>query len=126
MARSLLESFERKTEERGPIGAFHFGNADDIFIVYVMLGLAKDDVSLTADNYKEMADREWRTSLMSPWLANFMAVLFKSNSDEYRVAFYFNERHTTITLNDGSPCEECPWTEIEKLLMKYINDNQCI
>ncbi|XP_050441825.1 multiple inositol polyphosphate phosphatase 1-like [Adelges cooleyi] len=125
MARSLLETFKRKTEGNGPNGTFHFGNALNIFNIYVMLGLAKDDAPIKSSNYKDMVNRKWKSSSMVPWLANFMAVLFKNKIGEYYVAFYFNEKRTPITLNDGNACEECPWTEIEKLLLKYINDNQC-
>ncbi|XP_050442841.1 multiple inositol polyphosphate phosphatase 1-like [Adelges cooleyi] len=125
MATSLFEMFRTKTEGRSSNGPFHFGNAHNILHLYVILGLAKDSAPLKSTNYNNMEDRYWRTSKMVPWIANFMAVLFKSNSDEYYIAFYFNEKLTTITLNDGSKCEKCRWADIQNLFMTYIRDNQC-
>ncbi|XP_050442814.1 uncharacterized protein LOC126846946 [Adelges cooleyi] len=125
MATSLLETFRTKTGGSGPNGAFHFGNAHNIFHLYVILGLAKDSAPLQSTNYIDMKERKWKSSTMVPSLANCMAVLFRSDNDEYKVSFYFNENRMPITLNDSRTCEVCAWSEIEKLLTLYIEKNGC-
>ncbi|XP_050419847.1 multiple inositol polyphosphate phosphatase 1-like [Adelges cooleyi] len=125
MAKSLLETFRTKTGGSGPNGAFHFGNAHNIFHLYVILGLAKDKAPLDSANYIAMEERQWKSSTMVPLLANCMAVLFRSDNGQYKVSFYFNENRKLITLDGGRTCEVCEWSDIEKLLTLYIEKNGC-
>jgi hypothetical protein len=41
------------------------------------LGVAKDSGILTRSTYKSMERRQWRTSYLTPFAANFAAVFFK-------------------------------------------------
>lgn len=41
------------------------------------IGVAKDSEHLLADNYERMQDRKWRTSVIAPFLGNFLATLYK-------------------------------------------------
>ncbi|XP_050424338.1 multiple inositol polyphosphate phosphatase 1-like [Adelges cooleyi] len=127
MAIRLLQTLEDKINKKeGPDGVFHFAKNTNILSLHVMLGLGKDDCPLTSSNFIEMKNRKWRSSMFSPWAANFMAVLFEGANNEYKVAFYFNENITSITLRDGSSCTECPWLDIQNKLQAYISDNDCV
>lgn len=41
------------------------------------LGIGKDAVPLRADNYYQQTQRNWRTSLLSPFAANLAVVLYR-------------------------------------------------
>ncbi|XP_050437908.1 uncharacterized protein LOC126844093 isoform X6 [Adelges cooleyi] len=127
MAVQLLKTLEEKiNKNKGPDGLFHFANTTNILSLHVMLGLGKDHSPLTASNFIEKKNRQWRSSMFSPSAANFMAVLFKNANNDYVVAFYINERITRIPLGNGSSCTECQWSDIQNKLQAYISDNDCV
>jgi multiple inositol-polyphosphate phosphatase/2,3-bisphosphoglycerate 3-phosphatase len=63
--------------EQQPAGVFYFSHDIDMQLFFTSLGIAKDSVPLTHSNYASMADRQWRTSLLTPFASNFAAVFFK-------------------------------------------------
>jgi multiple inositol-polyphosphate phosphatase/2,3-bisphosphoglycerate 3-phosphatase len=63
--------------EDQPAGVFYFSHDTDMQLFFTSLGVAKDSEALTRSNYKSMESRQWRTSLLTPFAANFAAVFFK-------------------------------------------------
>ncbi|XP_050434998.1 multiple inositol polyphosphate phosphatase 1-like [Adelges cooleyi] len=126
MAIRLEESFKKKINGEGPDGVFYFAHNTNILSLCIMLGLGDGDVPLTFSNYKYMKDPNWRSSRYGPWAANFMVVFLEGPQKYYKVSFYFNEKLTPITLQDGSSCTECPWLDIQHNLLAFISDNDCV
>jgi hypothetical protein len=46
-------------------------------LIFTSLGVAKDSKALTRSSYESMKSRQWRTSHLTPFAANFAAVFFK-------------------------------------------------
>jgi multiple inositol-polyphosphate phosphatase/2,3-bisphosphoglycerate 3-phosphatase len=69
----------RKLEigEQQPAGVFYFSHDTDIQLFFTSLGIGKDKIPLTHDTYEIMANRNWRTSLLTPFGSNFVAIFFK-------------------------------------------------
>jgi hypothetical protein len=63
--------------EKQPSGVFYFSHDTDMQLFFTSLGIAKDSAALTHSNYASMGKRKWRTSLLTPFAANFAAVFFK-------------------------------------------------
>jgi multiple inositol-polyphosphate phosphatase/2,3-bisphosphoglycerate 3-phosphatase len=66
-----------ENEETQPAGVFYFSHDTDMQLFFTSLGMAKDSENLTHSNYRSMENRKWRTSLLTPFAANFAAVFFK-------------------------------------------------
>lgn len=59
------------------------------------LGVGKDLEPLRADNFKEMSDRKWRTSLLGPFTGNLAAVKYECSNDlnnREKIMFFSNEK----------------------------------
>ncbi|XP_072940660.1 multiple inositol polyphosphate phosphatase 1-like [Epargyreus clarus] len=113
----LLMSFQRAKEGNGKKITAYFTHATMIDMIYMSLGLFKD-APLTAANRDR--DRKWRTSKISAFGVNLVAVLnrcSKNGSDDYNVVFYLNEEPMR------SICEEgvCSWQEFEDKLKPFVN-----
>ena len=71
----------RKLEQNGdtnePNGVFYFGDIISLQNLLTTLNINKDHAQLTAFNYKDMAKRKWRTSFISPFAANLVAVFYR-------------------------------------------------
>jgi multiple inositol-polyphosphate phosphatase/2,3-bisphosphoglycerate 3-phosphatase len=63
--------------ETQPAGVFYFSHDTDMQLFLTSLGVGKDRRNITRSNYKSMEDRQWRTSYLTPFAANFAAVFFK-------------------------------------------------
>jgi multiple inositol-polyphosphate phosphatase/2,3-bisphosphoglycerate 3-phosphatase len=60
-----------------PAGVLYFTHHEMILLVLTSLGFDKDSQPLTSKNYDTMANRQWRSSVISPFAANLAAVFFK-------------------------------------------------
>ena len=59
-----------------PQAIAYFTHSAAIQLLATALGLYKDRETLRADNYMEMKDRMWKTSTLSPFAANLVAVKY--------------------------------------------------
>ncbi|KAL4707957.1 hypothetical protein ACJJTC_010573 [Scirpophaga incertulas] len=88
-------------------------------MLYSALGLFKDaeDLSPTQRN----PSRQWRTSYITPFAANFAAVLYKcpahEPSEQYKVQFFVNEVETRICAD-----RTCSWAEFQDIFESYSSD----
>ncbi|CAK1553727.1 unnamed protein product [Leptosia nina] len=88
--------------------------------IYTALGLFKDVIPLSAG--KRDPDRNWRSSVMSAFGGNFVAVLNKctiSNVEDHNIVFYMNEEPIRSICEDGV----CSWQEFEYKLKPFVNTN---
>ena len=60
-----------------PKGIFYFSHSVTLQAMVSALGIWKDPEPLLASNFKTMAKRQWRTSLLAPFATNFIAVFYK-------------------------------------------------
>jgi multiple inositol-polyphosphate phosphatase/2,3-bisphosphoglycerate 3-phosphatase len=63
--------------EEQPAGVFYFSHDTTMQMFFTSLGVGKDSAALTHSNYASVGNRKWRTSLLTPFAANFAAVFFR-------------------------------------------------
>lgn len=68
---------EQDRDSNEPRGVFYFSDIISLQNLLTTLNINKDQTHLTAYNYKDMAKRQWRTSFISPFAANIVAVFYK-------------------------------------------------
>lgn len=85
-----------------PSGVFYFTHQTSILTLLARMGVANDPNTPSNSNYLSQSKRQWRTSLLSPFGANLMAVFYNctlpNGGSEYKVAFYMQE--TILPLKD--------------------------
>ncbi|KDR19047.1 multiple inositol polyphosphate phosphatase 1-like isoform X3 [Zootermopsis nevadensis] len=95
-----------------PAGVLYFTHHEMILLLLTSLGFDKDQQPLTSKNYDQMSNRQWRSSVISPFAANLAAVFFECGVGEpYRVQLYFNEHLLDI---DGCTKGLCDWSYFKK------------
>ncbi|XP_050431347.1 multiple inositol polyphosphate phosphatase 1-like isoform X2 [Adelges cooleyi] len=117
-------SFKQAANEEGARGVFYFGHRSNQFVAITMLGLARDDVPLKADNMEMMAERKWKTSHLNPFAANTIAAFYKCKDNVDRVSFFVNEKIMPIELDDNSTCTVCLWKNVEKKFDRITADKR--
>ncbi|XP_050440491.1 multiple inositol polyphosphate phosphatase 1-like [Adelges cooleyi] len=142
LAIRLLDSFKTTffLTDTGPYGTINFTSHEFVLSMYFLLGIGKNEkrskkksdreIIMDSSNYHSMKDRNWRTSLFSPWAANVTAVYFKCNYNWYsptlyKIAFYFNEKIVAVPMKGGSTCEVCLWPVIEEKINIFIHNYKC-
>ncbi|KAJ4443224.1 hypothetical protein ANN_04892 [Periplaneta americana] len=108
----LLRFSALESGEQQPAGVFYFSHDTDLMLLFSSLGIGEDDVPITHSNYEESRNRQWRTSLLTPFAGNFAVVFFKCDGDEpYKVQFYLREK-----LLDMEGCDQglCDWSYIKQ------------
>jgi len=76
MLMTLCFSKLEKGKEQ-PDAVFYFSHDTDLQLFFTSLEVGKDDIDITHSNYESMADRNWRSSLLTPFGGNFVAIFFK-------------------------------------------------
>ncbi|CAH0728800.1 unnamed protein product, partial [Brenthis ino] len=115
---NLLQSFDDVKKGKGKKMIAYFTHATMLAQIYTALGLFKDNQPLTGANRDR--ERKWRTSKITAFSANLIAVLNRcvmDGSEDYNVVFYLNEEPMR------SICEEgvCSWREFDTKLRPFIN-----
>jgi len=69
-----------------------FGHAENIIPLVTALGLFKDDEPLKASNFEKSHNRNFKSSLLSPFSSNVAFILNKCNTDNsFKVSLFVNE-----------------------------------
>ncbi|KYN12703.1 Multiple inositol polyphosphate phosphatase 1 [Trachymyrmex cornetzi] len=91
-----------------PAGIFYFSDIISLQNLLTTMGINEDQARLTAYNYKEMARRQWRTSIISSFAANLIAVFYKCHdvNNRNKVIFYLGEKPVRY---DGCQVGLCDW-----------------
>lgn len=72
--KDMLKNLQQ--EESAKVTAY-FTHASAIQLFLTSLGYAKDNAALRADNYQQMKVRKFRSSVLSPYASNFVAVKYE-------------------------------------------------
>lgn len=103
-----------------PKAIAYFSHASSIQLLLTALGAAKDFDALTADNYVNMMRRQFKTSLLSPFASNLVAVKYECAQDVERnkVMFFLNEKPV-----DFGWCKVglCDWSNVQEKYKNFIN-----
>jgi hypothetical protein len=70
-------SSQLENGEKQPTGVFYFSHDTDMQLFFTSLGIAEDKRPLTHSSYGAILKRKWRTSLLTPFASNFVAVFFR-------------------------------------------------
>lgn len=83
-----------QSDSANPKVTAYFTHAAAMQLILTSLGYAKDSENLRADNYQQMKYRKFRTSVLSPFASNLVAVKYQCPNDpEFnKVQFFLNER----------------------------------
>lgn len=105
-----------------PKGVFYFSDIISLLNLLTRLNIYKDEMQLTATNYMDMAKRQWQTSFISPFAANFVAVFYKcdGNSQPNKVMFYLAEKLVRL---EGCDVGLCDWEYFKQKFSPVIH--QC-
>lgn len=68
---------ERGDTNGQPKGVFYFTHSVTLVSFLTAMGIGEDSEPLLASNYKQMAKRQFRTSIISPFNANLVAVFYR-------------------------------------------------
>ncbi|XP_025191415.1 multiple inositol polyphosphate phosphatase 1-like [Melanaphis sacchari] len=121
--KDLMNNFKNKSQTQlGPKGVFYFGHSSNVLSAIVRLGFARDTLFLLSSNFNEMRDRKWKTSYLSPFASNIMAVLYECNGVK-KVTFFINEIPMIV---ERYGCTLCPWELIENMFDPIISSPSCI
>lgn len=98
-----------------------FAHAETVMPLVSLLGLFKDEKPITADStQEEIENRKWRTSIISPFAANLMFVLYKCDAGDFRVKLLHNEVEYLIP---GCDAIDCTYTQFKKVFNTALNYN---
>lgn len=88
-------NIERNEMTGEPTGIFYFSDIVSLQNLLATMGINEDQTRLTAYNYRDMARRQWRTSIISSFAANLVAVFYKCTdygNNRNKVMFYLAEK----------------------------------
>lgn len=73
------------------VASFAHSNTMKTFIT--AMGIAQDSMTLRADNYEHQKNRKWKTSLLTPFGGNIVAIRYKCHRPmkQDKVRFFINE-----------------------------------
>ncbi|XP_050298334.1 multiple inositol polyphosphate phosphatase 1 [Anthonomus grandis grandis] len=103
-----------------------FTHAATMQAVYSTLGIAKDQTLLRADNYRQhQQKRLWRTSVINPFAANLVAVLYQCQSSNqqnptFKVMFFLNEEPIEEFL--GCSLGLCDWETVDQNFREIVEN----
>lgn len=101
-------------------GIFYFSDIISLQNLLTAMGINEDSTQLTNYNYKDMARRQWRTSMISSYAANFIAVFYKcnDNNDRNKVMFYLAEKPVRY---EGCQVGLCDWEFLKRRFGKLVS-----
>lgn len=107
--------------QTGPKGVFYFGHSANVFSAIVRLGFARDATPLLSSNFDEMRNRKWKSSYLSPFASNVMAVLYDCHGAN-KVTFFVNQVPMTV---EKYGCTLCPWQSIDAMFGPIVSSPSC-
>ncbi|EDW73314.1 uncharacterized protein Dwil_GK17479 [Drosophila willistoni] len=101
----------------------YFGHSTGLQTLLTALGINKDDIALRADNYNSLTNRRWKTSIMDPFAANFVAVKYSCPAalEKEKVVFFLNQDAVQL---DWCSVGLCNWADVQEKY-KHIADANC-
>ncbi|XP_045448369.1 multiple inositol polyphosphate phosphatase 1-like [Melitaea cinxia] len=115
--KDLYVNFQAATssDHKSFVGYFSHGTMIDM--IYTAMGLYYDYPGISG--MERIKNRKWRTSFLTPFAANFVAVLHrcrKVSRYSYRIQFFLNEKE--LHLCDGRVCS---WNSFKEKFEQFAN-----
>ncbi|XP_007244648.3 multiple inositol polyphosphate phosphatase 1 [Astyanax mexicanus] len=105
--------------------AVQVGHAETLLPLLTLLGLFKDNASLTSTNFDEHLNRAFRCSRNMPYAANLLVALWDC-SDGLRLQFRVNEKPVTLPgLDNSSPLYQEVREQYKQLLQGCNQETVC-
>lgn len=110
---------DQKSNE--PTGIFYFSDIISLQNLLTVMNINDDSTKLTSYNFKDMARRQWRTSMISSFAANLIAVFYKCNdsNDRNKVMFYLAEKPVRY---EGCQVGLCDWEFLNRRFSKLASN----
>ncbi|XP_011308499.1 multiple inositol polyphosphate phosphatase 1 [Fopius arisanus] len=120
--KDMINRFRRIEENATgePKGVFYFTHAFTILSFLQNLGAIDENEKLTAENYRSMMNRKWRTSNLVPFNANIVAVFYKCSGGQDQVMFYMQGKQMRLP---GCDVGLCRWDYLKEKLAEALS--QC-
>uniref|UniRef100_A0A1B6KA08 Multiple inositol polyphosphate phosphatase 1 n=2 Tax=Graphocephala atropunctata TaxID=36148 RepID=A0A1B6KA08_9HEMI len=126
LLRDLISQFsavEALPDADHPAALLYFTHDYMVNILGVGLGLVNNSFPLTAYNYPQQQNRQFRTSRTVPFAANLLAVLYRCTQGEpLQVRFYHSEHAIDLP---GCVGGQCSWTDIKLKFAATVNASTC-
>ncbi|XP_046683038.1 multiple inositol polyphosphate phosphatase 1-like [Homalodisca vitripennis] len=126
LLRDLINKFsavETQPDVKHPNALLYFTHDYMVDILGVGLGLASNPTPLTGHNYPQQQNRQFRSSRITPFAANIMAVLYRCTQGEpLQVMFYLSERPVDLPGCSGG---RCAWADFKRRFAATVNASTC-
>ncbi|XP_055915043.1 multiple inositol polyphosphate phosphatase 1-like [Eupeodes corollae] len=108
----------RLNKDGDPSAIVYISHSVTVETLIVALGMRRDSVRPTANNYEAMANRKWKTSEINPFSSNFAAVKLEcssenSNKTSEKAMFFLNQKRVEF---DWCKQGLCDW---QRVLQQY-------
>lgn len=77
MCAAVQDMLRNLQSEQNPKVVGYFAHASTIQLMLTALGYAKDGIKLTADNFHQMKNRKFKTSILSSFASNLAVVKYE-------------------------------------------------
>ncbi|XP_030560896.1 multiple inositol polyphosphate phosphatase 1 [Drosophila novamexicana] len=119
--RAVQDMLSRLSSPVSPHVVAYFAHSTGLQTLLTALGINEDKAKLRADNFN--ANRRWKTSLLGPFAANFVAVKYScpAQLEKEKVVFFLNQNAVEL---DWCNVGLCNWSDV---LEKYktISEANC-
>jgi len=117
---NIFDSMEEKVNGGLEAARLQFAHAETILPIVAYLNIFSDDIDIV-NNPEAVTKRNWNTTVISPFGANFQFVLYECPQEDFKVKFLLNEKEYVIP---GCETMYCP---LEKLLGLFpdVTANVC-
>lgn len=117
---AMNDMLDRLDSNTQPKTTVYFSHSAAILLFLTSLNALKDDVNLKANNFAEMHNRQWKTSVISPFAANIAIVRYTCPTTD-QVKLFLNEKvlHLDGCKSDGV----CNWQDIKDKFKYYTVEN---
>ncbi|XP_050350980.1 multiple inositol polyphosphate phosphatase 1-like [Nymphalis io] len=115
--KDLYEKFEATVSSGYKSFIGYFSHDTMLDMIYTAMGLYYDYPEISG--FERIRNRKWRTSFLTPFVANFVAVLHrctKMSTYKYRIQFFVNEKEVHICGN-----RVCGWNDFREKFEQFSN-----
>lgn len=106
-----------------PAGVFYFTHQTSLLTLLARMGVANDQPAPSHGNFGGQSRRQWKTSALSPFNGNLMAVFFNctgnSGNVEQKIVFYLQE---SVLPLQGCEAGVCTWDIIRDKFMSIAEE----
>ncbi|ALC43578.1 Mipp1 [Drosophila busckii] len=121
--RAVQDMLKHLSTPASPQVVAYFAHSAGLQTLLTGLGVSRDDVKLTADNFDIMSNRRWQISKLGPFAGNFVAVKYScpAEREQEKAVFFINQNAVQLNwCNVGL----CNWSDVMKNY-KTINEANC-